>query len=98
MGGRTQDAVALYGVVFSPAHGVDDLSKSLLHMCGLPPLMLGPLPMEAQHGNPPLVLDLRIDFAEGLIVGDHLAAAVEPNEGSVVTANFLFEFRSVCRP
>src|SRR4029077_4002215 len=55
----------------------------------------GPLPVEAQHRNTPLVLKSRIDLAVGVLVGDHLAASVEPDERAVVATHVLLDLHPV---
>src|SRR5437016_3135975 len=53
-------------------HRFDNIHEGLVHMPGLFDLMLGPAPMEAEHGDAPLVYSARIDLAVGVFVGDHL--------------------------
>ena len=88
-------AVALGLAIHASAHRLDDVLESLLHMRGLARLMLGPAPVEAQYGNAPLVLYLWIELAVGLLVRDHLAAAVEADEGSVVASGVFLELLAV---
>src|SRR6266436_787871 len=64
-------------------------------MGGLAPLVLRPLPMKPKYRDAPLVLDLRIDLAIGVLVGDHFAAAIELDERPVVAAHVLLELHPV---
>src|SRR5258707_4993128 len=64
-------------------------------MGGLAQLVLRPAPVETQHRDSPFVLDLRIDLAIGLIIGDHLTAPGERDEGSVIAAHVLLELHPV---
>src|SRR6266478_8581522 len=64
-------------------------------MRGLAQLVLRPAPVETQHRDSPFVLDLRIDLAIGLIIGDHFTAPGERDEGSVIAALILLELHPV---
>src|SRR5207248_11471564 len=48
-----------------------------------------------KYRDAPLVLDARVDLAIGVLVGDHFAAAIEVDEGSVVAAHVLFELHPI---
>src|SRR5438093_958070 len=77
------------------AHRLDELPEGLLHVPGLEDLGFGPLPMEPQDGDPPLVHHVGVDLAVAVVVGDHLAAAREADEGAVHLAVLLLEVRSI---
>src|SRR6202043_3685503 len=64
-------------------------------MCGLAQLVLRPSPVETKHRDPPLVFDARIDLAIAVIIGDHFAAPIEIDEGSVIAAHVLLELHPV---
>ncbi len=51
--------------------------------------------MKAQHRDSPSVFDVRIDLAIGVFIGDHLAAPIEPDEGSIIAAHVLLELHPV---
>ena len=48
-----------------------------------------------QHRNAPLVHGVRIDFAVAVVIGDHLAAAGEADEGAVDLAHAALQFHAI---
>src|SRR6266478_3995595 len=78
------------GAVFT-AGSFDDGAESVLHVFGLAKFVFRPLEMEAQNGNAPLVHDFGIDFAVGVGVGEHFAAAREADGGAVDLAAALLQ-------
>src|SRR3954467_9775851 len=54
--------------VVSSASSFNDIAKSLLHIARHFYFVVAPLPMEAEHGNTPLIDCVRIDFAVALFV------------------------------
>src|SRR6478736_1496891 len=53
--------------------------------------MVGPLEVEAQHGNAPAINNGRIDFKERVLVRNHLASAGEAHGRSVIAATVVLE-------
>ena len=58
-------------------------------------LVVGPLPVEAQHRDAPLVDDARVDLAVAVLVRDHLAAPGEADRRAVEPAVVVLEL--LCR-
>src|SRR5438270_14011815 len=54
--------------VVSSASGFHDVAKSLLHIARHFDFVVAPLPMEAEHGNTPLIDRVWIDLAVTLLV------------------------------
>ena len=79
------------------ADGFDHHREGGLHVRGLLGLVLGPLPMEAQDGDAPLVLHGRIEFAEGVFVRNHLAAAGEADAGAILLTDLFLVALAVAR-
>src|SRR5690606_27052374 len=73
----------------------DEIADRAMQVNDLARLVIRPLPVEAKHGDAPLVLHVRIDFAVAIVVGDHVAAAREAHEGAVIAAGLLLELPSV---
>src|SRR2546429_2838454 len=76
-------------------HLGDERSKRLLHVPHLLVLVVRPLPVEPQHRNAPAVYGARVDLAVGVVVGNHLAAAREPDGGAVVATIVVLELLAV---
>ena len=75
----------------SRAQCVGDLREAALHVRRLALLVLRPVEVEAQHRNAHLVLHFGIDLAVAPLVGDHLAASGEADEGPVVAPGSALE-------
>src|ERR1700683_4714042 len=73
------------------AAGLDDGMKGLLHVRGHFHFVLAPRPVKAQHGNAPLVFYFRVGLAEALVVGNHLAASAESDDGAIRAAALLLQ-------
>ena len=90
--------IGLGFAVYAAAHCFDDLLERLLHVSRLARLMLRPFPVETQHGNAELVFHLRVDLAVGTLVRDHFPAAIETDEGAIVTPGVVLELLAVAAP
>src|SRR5688572_10238182 len=77
------------------SHLGDQRTEGLLHVLHLVVLVVRPLPVEAKHGNPPLVHDPRIDVAVAVVVGDLLATSRESDGRAVEAAVVALELRAV---
>src|SRR5688500_9159884 len=71
------------------SHLGDERAEGLLHVLHLIELVIGPLPVEAKHGDPPSVDHVRIDLGIALVVGDLLASPGETDRRTVVAAVIL---------
>src|SRR5277367_796766 len=69
----------------------NDGAEGLLHIRCHFQLVLAPLPVEAQHRNAPSVNHVRVDVAEALLIGNHLAASAESDDRAIGTAAFLLQ-------
>src|SRR5712671_1112701 len=78
-------------VVHLAAHLMDQRSEGLLHVPNLVVLVVGPLPVKAQHRNPILVLHDRIDLAIALVVRDHLSTPGEIDLRAIIAAVVFLE-------
>src|SRR6185312_15555572 len=76
-------------------HGLDDLCERPLHVDRLAHLVLRPPPVKAQDRDAPLVLHARVDLTVGVLVRNHLPAAVEIDERAIVSSRVLLELRSI---
>src|ERR1700749_2700979 len=73
----------------------DDGPERLLHVrCHLD-LILTPLPVEPKHRNSPFVLYFGVQFAEAVLIGNHLASSAEPYECAIRAAALLLETNPV---
>src|SRR5450759_351771 len=94
-GAACRDAVALgligHLVGHLPAHVLHERAKSLLHVANLVVLVVGPLPMEAEHGNSVLVLHDRIELSIALVVRNHLPPTGEVDACAIVAAVVFLE-------
>src|SRR5207249_6462814 len=77
------------------AHLLDEGAERLLHVLHLQVLVIGELPVEAQHRDAPLVHDSGVDLAVTALVGDHLAAPRAPDVRAVVAAIVVLELLAV---
>src|SRR5690606_40445004 len=73
------------------AHLVEERTQGILHVLHLAVLVVAPFPVEPERRDAPAVLHLGIDLAEAPLVGDHLAAAREPDGGAVEAAVGILE-------
>src|SRR5712664_4279292 len=96
---RSSDPVAPLGRghrrEYLAPHLGDERAERLLHVLRLLVLVVRPFPVEAQHRNAPLVHGARIEFAVRVVVGNHLAAAREPDRGAVIATVVVFELLAV---
>ena len=78
-----------------PARPFHNRPERRLHIRGHLDLVLSPTPVEAQHRNAPLVLHVRVKFAEALVVRNHLAASTESDERAIRATALLFQAYTV---
>ena len=70
------------GLVFA-AHGFHNGAKSFLHVLGLKQFIVGPFEVKAQDGDAPLIDEVRINFAVGVRIRNHFAAAREADLAAI---------------
>src|SRR5271169_596232 len=73
------------GLIFA-THRFDDGFKNFLHVLGLANFVLALFKVKAQHGNPPRINQVRINFAVGVGIRNHLAASGKCDVGTVTLA------------
>src|SRR5690242_17291089 len=80
-----------------PAEPLDNGREGLLHVNRLLLFVVTPFPVETQDRDAKLVLLVRIDFAIGILVRDHLAASAEADARTVIAPGVFFELLSINR-
>src|SRR5437773_10934352 len=76
-------------------HLRDERPERLLHVLHLLEFVIRPFPVELEHRDAPAVERARVDLAVAVVVGDHLTAAREADQGAVVAAVVVLELLAV---
>src|SRR4029079_6501201 len=70
--------------VHRAADRLQDLAERPLHVLHLVDLLARRLPVEAQHRDAPLGVEVGVDLAEAVLVRHHRAAAAQADGGAAV--------------
>src|SRR5262245_7379863 len=76
-------------------HGFDDFGEGTFHVARLFPFVIGPLEVEAQHGDSPFVDNLWIDLTIAMVVGNHLTTTGKAHRGAIFPADSFFQTLAV---